>query len=153
MFAEINERKLSLPEARAVARPFFTRGPMSDADAVEFVTKLKERRNLTPADQQVIALSVMQSELISDEEVKRAEQWIERENPSLEKIESRAEEMRNKRVTELQPISTGWGTQAVTRKFSSRAAISADPQSATAPKLLKLARCPRSLAATMAALP
>lgn len=101
LFAEINERKLTLPEARAVARPFFTRGPMTDRDAVEFVTKLKERTDLTPADRQVIALSVAQSELITDEEVKGAEQWVERENPSLEKIESRGEEMRNRRVTEL----------------------------------------------------
>jgi len=101
LLQEINERKLTLPEARAVARPFFTRGPMTDADAVEFVTKVKGKTDVPLADRQVIALSVMQSELISDEEVRAAEQWIEKENPSLETIESRAEEMRSKRVSEL----------------------------------------------------
>ena len=84
-----------------MARPFFTQGPMTDAGAVEFVTKLKKRIDVTPAERQVIALSVMQSELISDEEVKGVEQWIETKDPSLETIESRAEEMRNKRVFEL----------------------------------------------------
>jgi hypothetical protein len=101
VLGEINKRKLTLSEARAVARPFFTRGPMIDADAAEFVTKLKERSDVTAAERQVIALSVMQSELISEGEVKQAEQWIEKEDPSLETIESRAEEMRNKKVDEL----------------------------------------------------
>jgi hypothetical protein len=101
LVAEIHRRELTLPEARAVARPFFTRGAMNDSGALEFVAKLKTRSNITPAEQQVIALSVTQSELISDEDVKGVEQWIEKENPSLEQIESRAEEMRNRRVTEL----------------------------------------------------
>jgi hypothetical protein len=101
LLGEINKRELTLPEARAVARPFFTQGPMTDADAVEFVTKLKKRTDVTPAERQVIALSVVQSELISDEEVKGIEQLIEKENPSLETIESRAEEMRNRKLFEL----------------------------------------------------
>jgi G3E family GTPase len=73
---------------------------MTDADALEFVAKLKRQGEITPAEHQVIALSVMQSELISDEEVKAAEQWIEKENPSLDTIESRAEEVRKKKVAE-----------------------------------------------------
>lgn len=100
LLREINGRQLTLPEARAVARPFFTRGPMTDADATEFVTKLKARTDVAPAEREVIALSVMQSELISDKEVKGAEQWIEKEDPSLETIESRAEELRNRKPSE-----------------------------------------------------
>jgi hypothetical protein len=100
VFNEISERPLNVPQARAIARPFFTQRQMTDADALEFVAKLKRQREITPAEHQVITLSVMQSELISDEEVKAAEQWIEKENPSLDTIESRAEEVRKKRVAE-----------------------------------------------------
>ena len=97
----IANRKLTLPEARAVARPFFTRGPMTDADATEFAAKLQHRTDLTPEERQVIALSVAESERFSDEDVKKVEQWIEKENPPLEKIETQAEEARQKKVTEL----------------------------------------------------
>lgn len=95
---EINQRTLTVQEARAVARPFFTQKPMSDADALQFVDKLKRQGEITPAEQQAISLSVTQSELISDEDVKATQQWIEKENPSLEAIESHAEQLR-KRTT------------------------------------------------------
>jgi hypothetical protein len=101
VFNEIGQRTLTVPEARAVARPFFTRKPMTDADALKFVAKLKRQREITPAEQQAIALSVIQSELVSDEEVKATQQWIEKENPSLEAIEARAEEVRKKTAPEL----------------------------------------------------
>lgn len=44
LMQEIGGRNLTLPEAKAVARPFFTQGPMTDADATDFVTKFKEAR-------------------------------------------------------------------------------------------------------------
>ena len=94
-------RKLTLPEARAVARPFFTKGPMSDPDAVKKVAELQQRTDLTREERQAIALSVAQSERISDEEVKKVEEWIEKEDPPLETIETQAEEARAKTVTEL----------------------------------------------------
>jgi hypothetical protein len=93
---EITTRTLSLPETRAVARPFFTHGPMTDANATAFVTQLRARQ-IKPEEQQAIALSVMQSEVFSDEEVNATRQWIERENPSLESIEARAETKREQR--------------------------------------------------------
>jgi len=101
VFNEINQRTLTVPEARAVARPFFTSEPMTDAEALAFVGKLKQRGEITPAERQAIALSVTQSELISDEDVKQAEQWIAKENPSLEMIESHAEELRKRTTPEL----------------------------------------------------
>ena len=101
VFNEINQRTLTVPEARAVARPFFTQKPMTDAEALAFVGKLKQRGEITPAERQAIALSVTQSELISDEDVKQAEQWIAKENPSLETIESHAEELRKRTAPEL----------------------------------------------------
>ena len=97
----IASRKLTLPEARAVARPFFTRGPMTDADATEFAAKLQHRTDLTPEERQVIALSVAESERISDEEVRNVEQWIEKNDPPLETIQVQAEEVRQKKITEL----------------------------------------------------
>jgi G3E family GTPase len=74
---------------------------MTDAEALAFVGKLKQRGEITPAERQAIALSVTQSELISDEDVKQAEQWIAKENPSLEMIESHAEELRKRTAPEL----------------------------------------------------
>ena len=100
VFNEINQRTLTVSEARAVARPFFTQKPMTDADALQFVAKLKRQGAITPSEQQAISLSVTQSELISDEEVKAAQQWIEKENPSLETIETRAEQARKKIVSQ-----------------------------------------------------
>jgi G3E family GTPase len=97
---EISQRALTVPEARAIARPFFTRKSMTDADALAFVGKLKQQREITPAERQAIALSVTQSELISDEDVKAAKQWIEKDNPSLKTIESHAEELRKKTAPE-----------------------------------------------------
>jgi hypothetical protein len=97
---EITQRALTVPEARAVARPFFTKGPMTDAEALAFVGKLKQRE-ITPAEREAIALSVTQSELISDADVKAAEQWIAKENPSLEAIKSHAEEIRKRTAPEL----------------------------------------------------
>ncbi len=91
---------ISLPEARAVARPFFNRSAMSDQDATQFVAKLKGRQ-LSAAEEAVISLSVWQSEWVSEEEVRGLEQWVEREDPSFEKLEARAEELRRRRVTEL----------------------------------------------------
>jgi G3E family GTPase len=73
---------------------------MTDADALQFVAKLKRQGAITPSEQQAISLSVTQSELISDEEVKAAQQWIEKENPSLETIETRAEQARKKTVSQ-----------------------------------------------------
>lgn len=101
VFNEIRQRTLTVPEARAVARPFFTQKPMTDADALQFVGKLKRQGEITPAEQQAIALSVTQSELISDEDVKQAEQWIAKENPSLEMIESHAQELRKRTAPEV----------------------------------------------------
>ena len=101
VFNEINQRTLTVPEARAVARPFFTQKPMTDAEALAFVDKLKQRGEITPAEQQAIALSVTQSALISDEDVKQTEQWIAKENPSLKTIESHAEELRKRTTPEL----------------------------------------------------
>ena len=98
---EIATRTLSAPEARAVARPFFTRGQMTDKDAIAFVSELKsKKRELKPEEQQLIAISVIQSELMSDGEVKETEQWIKKENPSLELIESKAEEKRGQKLAE-----------------------------------------------------
>jgi hypothetical protein len=101
VFNEISQRTLTVPEARAVARPFFTREPMTDAEALAFVGELKQRGEIAPAERQAIALSVTQSELISDEDVKQAEQWIAKENPSLETIASHAEELRKRTAPEL----------------------------------------------------
>ena len=97
---ESEQGRLSLPETRAVAQPFFNQGAMSDTDANQFVAKLKDRK-LTAAERAVITLSVLQGELVDEEEVRGIEQWVEKENPSLETIESRAEEIRNRRITEL----------------------------------------------------
>jgi len=96
---EISQRTLTVPEARAVARPFLTNGAMTDADALAFVSKLKQRE-ITPGEQEAIALSVTQSELIKDADVKAAEEWIAKENPSLEAIESRADELRKRTAPE-----------------------------------------------------
>ena len=101
---EIGGRNLTLPEAKAVARPFFTQGRMTDADATDFVTKLK-KRDIKPEEQEAIALSVIQSERFSDDDVKGIEQWVEKDNPSLETIEARAEATRKtaaeKEISEL----------------------------------------------------
>ena len=99
LWQTILQRNLTVPETRAVARPFFPRGPMTDADANKFVMTLKER-GAKPEEQDLIALSVMQSEQISDNNVREIERWIEKENPSLETIESRAEEMRGRKTFE-----------------------------------------------------
>jgi hypothetical protein len=96
---EIAARTLSVPEAKAVARPFFTHGPMTDKDATEFVASLKGRE-IKPEEQQLIALSVVQSEFFSDEEVIATRRWIETENPALEVIEAKAEEKRTQRNVE-----------------------------------------------------
>jgi len=92
---------LSLAEAKAVARPFFTQGAMTDTDALALVGKLQERIEVTPEERRIILLSVIQSELISDEEVMQLELWIEQANPSMKVIESKAEQFRNRRITEL----------------------------------------------------
>ncbi len=97
---EIKERQITLPEARAVARPFFNRSAMSDKDATQFAAELKGR-DLSAAERAAISLSVLQSEWVSEEEVRGLEQWVERENPALEKVEARAEELRSRRITEL----------------------------------------------------
>jgi G3E family GTPase len=39
--------------------------------------------------------------LISQEEVHELENWVEKENPSLEVLEARAEELRKRKVSEL----------------------------------------------------
>jgi hypothetical protein len=101
LWREINDRTLTLPEARAVARPFFSRSAMTDKDAIEFVSKFKGKTDLTPEERNVIMLSVLQSELFSDGEVKQVEQWVEKENPPLDTIESRADEARKRNVAEL----------------------------------------------------
>ena len=81
---ESQRRALTLPEARAVARPFFNQKAMSDQDAKEFVAKLKTREPLGSRPERDY-LSVLQSEWVSDEEVRGIEQWVERESPPLEK--------------------------------------------------------------------
>ena len=101
LWREIRQGTLSLLEARAVARPFFTQGPITDDDAIALVAKLQRRTDLTHEERQIVFLSVVQSELISDEEVAQLEQWIEQANPPLEVIEAQAEQLRNRRLTEL----------------------------------------------------
>jgi len=100
LWQEITTRPLTLPEARAVARPFFPTKLMTDDDATSFIQALKDR-NVTDEEKAVIALSVIQSERLGDEELKGIEQWIEKENPSLEAVERRAEEIRTRRISEL----------------------------------------------------
>jgi Protein of unknown function (DUF1353) len=101
IWREIKRRVLSPAEIRAVARPFFTRGPMTDSDAIGFVARLKKTSDLTLVERQAIALSVIQFELVSDEEVIELERWINEKNPPLEMVESTAEQLRNTNVTEL----------------------------------------------------
>ncbi len=83
-----------------MARPFFSQSAMSDKDATQFAAELKGR-NLSAAERAAISLSVLQSEWVSEEEVRGLEQWVEREEPSLEKVEARAEEFRDRKITEL----------------------------------------------------
>lgn len=97
---EIETRALTPAEAKAVARPFFTKGEMSDADATEFVTRLKRQRAESEMKDAIVE-SVIQSERFSDEDVRKIEGWIEKENPDLEMIERRAEEERRKKIAKL----------------------------------------------------
>jgi hypothetical protein len=91
----IKSRTLSASETKAVARPFFTTKAMTGADAAALVAQLKQR-NLNADESYIISLSVIQSAHISDADVKVSEAWVEKENPSLEAIERRAEQLRNK---------------------------------------------------------
>lgn len=100
LVTEIRQRSLTLPEARAVARPFFNRSAMSDQEATQFAARLKEKE-LSAAAQEAITLSVLQSEWVSEEEAHGIEQWIEKDNPPLEAIEVRAQELRARKIMEL----------------------------------------------------
>jgi len=96
----IHSRQLTVAEARAVARPFFNRTAMSDADAIAFVEALR-KTEVTQEEKDLITLSVILSQRFDENDVKQIEEWIRREDPSLEQIEVRAEDMRrSSRVVE-----------------------------------------------------
>lgn len=95
----IQNRTLSPAETRTVARPFFTDRPMSDVAATKFVARLK-RRPVTSEEAAVISLSVGQSQLSSDIDLKQLEKWIKKENPSVETLKTRAEETRKQKQAE-----------------------------------------------------
>lgn len=101
LWQTIRNRPLTVAEARAVARPFFNRASMSDAAAVDFVKALKETHP-TQEERELITLSVILGQRFDENHVVEIEDWIRRENPSVEEIESRAEEMRAMRVREPQ---------------------------------------------------
>jgi hypothetical protein len=95
----IRSRQLTVAEARAVARPFLNRAAMSDADAIAFVEALR-KTDATEEEKDLIALSVILSQRFNEEHVREIEEWIRRENPSVKRIEARAEEMRSARIIE-----------------------------------------------------
>jgi hypothetical protein len=117
--SEIDRRSLNLPEARAVARPFFNSAVMTDADAVRFAANLK-KRPLSLEEQLAITQSVLQSELVSDDEVKAVETWVKNENPSTKALESRAEELRNRKITELRLFPEVEGLRESLQQFRSQ---------------------------------
>ena len=92
----IRSRPLTSAETKAVARPFFTNRTMTQAGAAKLVSRLKQRR-VTPEEERIIALSVIQSEQFSDDDVKQVESWSETEKPSLETTEARAEQTRKQK--------------------------------------------------------
>lgn len=96
----IQSRSLTPAETKAVARPFFTTRAMTQASAEKFVTHLRQRR-VTSAETRIIALSVIQSERFSDDDVKQVESWIKTENPSLKAIKARAEQTRKQKQEQL----------------------------------------------------
>jgi len=89
----IRSRQLTVAEARALARPFFNRTTMSDADAIAFVEALR-KTEVTQEEKDLITFSVILSQRFDENHVREIEEWIRNENPSLDQIESRAEEMR-----------------------------------------------------------
>ena len=66
---------------------------MSDADAIAFVEALR-KTEVTQEEKDLITLSVILSQRFDENHVREIEEWIRNENPSLDQIESRAEEMR-----------------------------------------------------------
>lgn len=97
LWQTIRNRQLTVAEARAVARPFLNRVSMTDADATDFVNALRQKEP-TAEEKDLITLSVIISQRFDERHVTKIEEWIRRENPSLEEIESRAEEMRAARL-------------------------------------------------------
>ena len=97
LWAKIYSRDLTIAEARAVARPFFNRASMTDADAIAFVKALRDSRP-TPEEMDLVTVSVILSQHFDEQHVAEIEEWVRQENPSLEEIEARAEERRLIRV-------------------------------------------------------
>ncbi len=99
LWQTIRNRPLTVAEARAVARPFFNRASMTDAGAMDFVNTLRQKEP-TAEEKDLITLSVFISQRFDEKHVAEIEDWVRRENPSLEEIESRAEEIRAIRLAE-----------------------------------------------------
>ena len=100
LWQTIRNRPLTVAEARAVARPFFNRGSITDADAIDFVNALKEKEP-TAEEKYLITLSVIISQRLDEKGVAKIEKWVREENPSFEEIEHRADKMRAIRLVKL----------------------------------------------------
>jgi hypothetical protein len=99
LWQTIRSRQLTVAEARAVARPFFNRASMSDADAIAFVEALRET-GATQEEKDLITLSVILSQRFDEKHVTEIEKWIRSKDPSLKEIESKAQKMRSVRVVD-----------------------------------------------------
>lgn len=103
LWQTILTRPLTIEETRAAARAFLSISIMTNVDAATTLAELKERR-LSPEDLDALALSVMLHQRLSEEHAREIRQWIAFENPPLDAIISRAEEMRHQRIeTEIFP--------------------------------------------------
>lgn len=104
IITRIKSRSLSPLEAEAVARPFVTDHALTANDVAKVVAELKARE-LTADEQAIIAQSVVETIYFPPEEVRSVADWVEKNDPSLEQIEQRAEHARA--TADLQRLSKG----------------------------------------------